>query len=170
VQPTQCAEKPIKASEMNTWKIESNRNKQTAMMLGLTAVGLVLTIKLTVGHGASETAGFLLGLLMMVLGAVGLYMGTTRAVVVDPKSRLISIEDTNRIGQRKRSIPFKDVADAYVDKSGDRDSGSIAYDVMLKLRSGKTVALFAGAVFDGRHDQAVMAERCRLIGQYLQQA
>ncbi|WP_374595029.1 hypothetical protein [Aquabacterium sp.] len=155
---------------MNTWKIESNRRKQTAMMLALGSVGLALTLRLSVlGHGATEAAGFVLGLLMLGLSAASLYLSTTRAVVIDPHSGLISIEDTNRVGQRKRSIAFKDVADAYVDQSGDRE-GSVAYDVMLKLKSGKTVSLFAGAIFDGRYDRAVMAERCRRIGQYLQQA
>ncbi len=170
MQSADPAEQLIHAGAMNTWKIESNRNKQTAAMLALAGIGLTLTVKLGIGHGATEAAGFMLGVLLLALASAGLYLGTTRAVVVDPKSGLISIEDTNRVGQRKRSIPFKDVADAYVDESGDREGGSIAYDVMLKLKSGKTVALFAGAVFDGRYDQAVMAERCKRIGQYLQQA
>lgn len=156
---------------MNTWKIESNRRKQTATMLVMGSLGLTLMLKLSMtGHGATEAAGFVLGLLMLGLSAAGLYLSTTRAVVIDPHCGLISIEDTNRVGQRKRSIPFKDVADAYVDQSGDREGGSVAYDVMLKLKSGKTVSLFAGAIFDGRYDRAVMAERCRRIGQYLQQA
>lgn len=156
---------------MDTWKIESNRNRQTALLLIVASVGLSLTLKLSVvGHGAAQTTGFMLGLLLMLLGAAGLYMSTTRAVVVDPNSGLISIEDTNRVGQRKRSIRFNDVADVSVGQCGNREDGSVAYDVMLKLKSGKTVSLFTGAVFDGRHDQAVMAERCRRIGQYLQQA
>lgn len=156
---------------MNTWKIESNRSKQTAMTLALAGIGMALMLKLSVvGHGATESAGFVLGLIMLGVGAAGLYLSTTRAVVIDPHCGLISIEDTNRVGQRKRSIAFEDVADAYVGESGDRVGKSVAYDVMLKLKSGKTVSLFAGAMFDGRHDQAVMAERCRRIGQYLQQA
>lgn len=153
---------------MDTLKIESNRNQQTALLLLVAGIGLALTLKLSVGHGAMQSAGFVLGLLLMLLGAAGLYLGTTRAVVVDPNSGLISIEDTNRVGQRKRSIRFNDVADVSLGQSGER-TGSVAYDVMLRLKSGKTVSLFTGAVFDGRHDQAVMAERCRRIGQYLQQ-
>jgi len=53
-------------AEMNTWKIESSRRKQTATMLALGGLGLALTLKLSmVGHGATESAGFVLGLLML---------------------------------------------------------------------------------------------------------
>ncbi len=155
---------------MNPLKIESNRNRQTVWMLTASGLGAWLVFSMSAfGHGWFESAGFVLGMLLVAAGVAGLYLGTTRAVVIDPRTGFISIEDTNRVGQRKRSIPFKEVVSAYLNEMVDT-SGGMAYDVMLKLKSGKTISLFGGAAFDGTHDRAVMAERCRRIGQYLQHA
>ena len=157
---------------MDTWKIESNPGKQTFIAWCILVVGLILAIgfrNFDSMYLTNSLAGFLLGLLLMFIGIVGLWMGGKRSIVVDPQARCIVIEDAGRFGPKQRSISFEEIGEVYVDSLGNREGGSISYDVVLRLKVGKHVSLFRSAYFDGTWDRSVMESRCRRLEEYLQQ-
>jgi hypothetical protein len=155
---------------MNDWKIESNPVKQIALMIGCILVGLMLSIGFSdfdASEFSNSLAGFLLGVLLLIIGSYGLLENNRRTVTVNPKSRRIVIEDRSRFKQNRNTIAFEQVADVYVDEMGDTEGGSISYDVVLKLNNGKTISLFRAAIFDGLYDKNIMQNRCRQLQQYL---
>jgi hypothetical protein len=156
---------------MDIWKIESNPGKQTLIAWIILVVGLILVIGFRNFDGSSLTnslAGFLLGLLLLLIGFAVLLMGGKRSITVDPQAHRILIEDENRFRQRKRSISFDEVGKVYVSRLGNREGGSISYDVVLKLKAGDTVSLFRPAYFDGTWSRSVMEDRCRRLQEYIQ--
>lgn len=57
---------------MNDWTVQSNQGRQTLMVWTLTATGLVLLYGCRHFSNTNTKAGFLLGLLLLVLGVWGL--------------------------------------------------------------------------------------------------
>jgi hypothetical protein len=150
---------------MDTWRIESSPGKQLLIASIILVVGLILAIGFRNFDGLGLTnslAGFLLGLLLLLIGFVGLLMGGKRSISVDPQARTILIEDENRFRQKNRSISFDEVGTVYVGRLGNREGGSISYDVVLKLKMGENVSLFRPAYFEGTWNRSVMESRCRL--------
>ena len=155
---------------MDTWKIESSPGKQVILGWIVLVVGLILAIGFRDFDSSGLTnslAGFLLGLLLLLIGTGTLLMGGKRSIVVDPEARRILIEDASRFGRKKRSIAFDEVGEVYVDSLGDKEGGSISYDVFLKLKKGETVSLFRPAYFEGTWEKSVMEDRCRRLEEYL---
>jgi len=155
---------------MEAWKIESNPGKQTALGWIIMVVGLILALGFRDFDSSGLTnslAGFLLGLLLLLIGFAGLLMGGKRSVIVDPQARRILIEDVNRFGQKSRSISFDEIDKVYVGRLGNREGGSISYDVVLKLKMGKHVSLFRPAYFEGTWNRSVMESRCHRLEEYL---
>ena len=156
---------------MDAWKIESSPGKQAVLGWIILAIGLILAIGFSNFDSSGMTnslAGFLLGLLLMFIGIVALWMRGKRSIVVDPEARGIVIEDSGRLGHEKRSISFEEVGEVYVDSLGDREGGSISYDVVLKLKMGENVSLFRPAYFEGTWDRSIMENRRRRLEEYLQ--
>ncbi len=148
------------------WVTENNRTLQTVVSIGATVVGLLLTIgsRQTGGSSIETRAAFLLGLLLLVVGLGTLIFAGQQTVTVDAKTQRISLEHKNRFRTRSKHIRFNEIADAYVDECGDNEGGSMAYHVVLQLKSGQNIALFNG-FFDGRYNKSVMeAHRQRLMG------
>ena len=155
---------------MDTWKIESNPGKQVVLGWIVLVVGLTLAIGFRDFDSSGLTnslAGFLLGLLLLLIGTGTLLLGGKRTVSVDPEARRVLIEDASRFGQKERSIAFDEVGEVYVDSLGDKEGGSISYDVVLKLTSGEAVSLFRPAYFEGTWNRSVMESRCRRLEEYL---
>ena len=151
---------------MEQWKIESSPGKQASLGWASTVSGLILAIGFFDFGGPALThnlAGFLLGLLLLIVGVATLVMSGKRTVVVDPVARNIVIADSGRFGQNTRTISFDEVADVRVDEFGDDEGGSISYDVVIQLKDVKGISLFRGAVFDGLFNKSVMQERCDRI-------
>jgi drug/metabolite transporter (DMT)-like permease len=72
--------------------MQSRRGRQTALAVGGLVAGLVLMVGFRDYHGDSNmVAGFLLGVLLLVIGAAGLMVGGTQTVVVDSVLRRIVI-------------------------------------------------------------------------------
>jgi hypothetical protein len=157
---------------IDTWKIESNPGKQTAIALACMVAGLVLATGFRNFDGTGMTnslAGFLLGLLLLLIGVAGVLTGGKQTIVVDPKARRILIEDTSRFGKKTRSISFNEIVGVSVSLMGKRSSGTITYYLVLRLETGKTYPLFFPAYFEGRWDRSVAESRCRRLEEYLKQ-
>ena len=156
---------------MESWKIESSPGKQVALGWIILLVGLILAIGFRNFDSSCLTnslAGFLLGLLLLLVGIAALVMGGRRTITVDPEARRISIDDVNRFGQKSRLIPFDEVERVYVGSLGNREGGSISYDVLLKLKMGVNVSLFRPAYFEGTWNRSVMEDRYRRLEEYIQ--
>ena len=158
---------------MNTvpdiWRTESNPIKQTVASAAFIVIGAGMAIGFRI-YGAGLTgdkAGFLLGLLLLVLGLVMLLLGGKQAVTVDAKARRIVIESKSRFSTKSKEIRFEEIADASLGELGDREGGSISYHVVVKLKRGGEIALFKG-FFDGAHDKSAMEARREQLLRYLQ--
>jgi hypothetical protein len=152
------------------WRTESNSGKQLAASVAAVVVGAALAIGFRQFEGPELTgslAGFLLGLLLLAIGLGALLFAGKQIITVDTKTRRILIEKINHFGRSAKTIRFDEIVDAYVGELGDREGGRISYHVVVKLRTGKEVALFKG-FFDGSHNKPAMEARCQRLLQCLQ--
>jgi len=152
------------------WRTESRRGDQTlAAGVGF-AVGLVLAVGFRPGswgggdHG-NRVAGFLLGLLLCLIGGALLLLDTRQAVVVDPVDRVVRIESRSRFGSKVRKIGFDEIERVYVRALAGHHGGTPAY-VAARLRTGKDVAVFVG-FYAGQFSRTATEERCRRLEGYL---
>ena len=155
---------------MDTWKIESNPAKQTVLTWSIVVVGLILIFGFRDFDGSGFTnslAGFLLGILLLVIGVPGLFKVGKQSITVDPKACQIIVEDSSRFGAKKQIIPFSEIRDLCVSTTGNRSEGSISYYITVKLTSGKDYPLFFPSYYDGRWDESVAESRCRRLEEYL---
>lgn len=157
---------------MDLWTSQNSPGRQTAVSAVCGVVGFVLAIGFRdfgdAGHDA--LAGFLLGMLLLVVGVAGLLVSGTQTIVVDPGARRITIEDSNRLRSRQRSIPFGDVVDIGIGFLGKRSNFVTFYYLELRLRSGEKYALFApGRFFPGASDRSTVAGWKRRLEEYLGQ-
>jgi hypothetical protein len=145
---------------MDLWKSQSNPGKQKILSLACTAVGLVLAIGFRDfgGFGTNSMAGFFLGLLLLLIGVPGFLLCGKQTVIVDPKTRHITIEDSNLLHTKRRSIPFSDIAGVTIGYLGKKSSYVTWYYLMLKLGSGEDYPLFApGRFFEGGSSRSTVA-------------
>ena len=155
-------------SVTSTWISRSSQGKQLAVSIGCAIAGSVLAIGFRdFGSLRSNSgAGFLLGLLLLVIGVWGLFAAGRQTVTIDRRARLITIEDARLMGGRKeRAIPFDEVLGVTLGFLGKRSNFVKNYHLVLRLRSGETCVLFApGRYFDGSSDrQVVESWRDRLL-------
>jgi hypothetical protein len=155
---------------LDKWQIESNPQKQRALTWAIVVVGLMLAFgfrDFDTSAFTNSLAGFLLGVLLLVIGIPGVFMIAKQEITVDPKARRILIEDTSRFRKKSRAISFHEIAEVDVSSLGNRSEGSVSYYVTLKLRSGESYPLFFPAYYDGRWDRSVAESRRRRIEEYL---
>ena len=118
--------------------------------------------------GSDALAGFLLGVLLLALGVAGLVVVGEQTILVDPKARRITVEDSNRFGTKKRAIPFDDVSQVSVRFVGKKSSFVTWYYLVLQLRSGEQYQLFApGRSYDGESDRSTVESWCARLEEYL---
>ncbi len=158
---------------MDSWRSENNPAKQTALSIGFLLIGLVLAIGFRNFTGTGMTnslAGFLLGILLLIIGLWGLLVTGKQTIVADPKTRSITIEDSTLFRKKKRIIPFGDIADIRIGYLGKKSNFVEFYYLILKLRDGEEYPLFSpGRFHEGTSDRAVMEERRQRLEQYLRQ-
>jgi hypothetical protein len=157
---------------MDVWTSQSNSGKQTMLSVACTMVGLVLVIGFRTfsGFGTNTMAGFLLGMLLLFIGIAGFLLSGKQTVVVDPKVRRISIEDSNRFRTKKRLIPFGNVIDISIGYLGKRSNRVTWYYLVLKLRSGEEYPLLSpGRFFAGGSDRSTVASWKQRLEEYLSQ-
>lgn len=157
---------------MDVWISKSSSVKQTALSLACAGVGIALMIGFRdfSGSGTNAVAGFLLGALLLTIGVGGLLVSGKQEVVVDPLARLITVEDSNLLGTKKKSISFSDVVDVSIGYLGKRSNYVTWYYLVLKLRSGKEYPLFApGRFFEGGSDRPTVAGWKKRLEKYIGQ-
>jgi hypothetical protein len=151
-----------------TWTMKSSRGRQTALAIGSSAVGLVLMVGFRHFHGDSNMlAGFLLGVLLLVIGAAGLLVSGTQTVVVDPVLRRIVVEDKTVLsGAKRREIAFGEVTGISIGYLGKKSSFVQTYYLVLRLTNGQEYSLFApGRFYPGANSRAAVETwRQRLQG------
>jgi hypothetical protein len=155
---------------MDLWISQSSPGKQTLLSVGCVAVGLILVIGFQdfEGFETNTMAGFLLGLLLLFIGVPGLILSGKQTVMVDPQTRCITIEDSNRFLTKRRSIPFSDIAGVSMGYLGKRSNYVTWYYLVLKLRSGEDYPLFApGRFFRGASDKPTVTSWKQRLERYL---
>lgn len=108
-------------------------------------VGLVLMLGFNGlrGYNTNAMAGFLLGVLLLVIGVIAMLMSGSETVVVDPNTRRVTVENSNLFGKKKRSILFSDIEDINVTFFGKKSNYITYYYLALSLRNGENYQLFA---------------------------
>ena len=158
---------------MDSWKFESNSGKQTALSLACMVVGIVLAIRFRHfdGSGMTKTlAGFLLGLLLLLIGIAALLVRGKQTIVVDPLMRQIVVVHTNQFRTETRVIRFSEIVHAGLGYLGKQSSVVAFYYINLKLKSGAEYRLFSpGRFFDGGSDRSVMENRRQRLEECINQ-
>jgi hypothetical protein len=157
---------------MELWTSQSNAGKQILLSAACAVVGLVLVIGFRDfrGFGANATAGFLLGILLLLVGVAGLLAAGRQTVVVDPKRRFITVEDSNRFRTKKRLIRFSDIVGISIGYLGKRSNYVTWHYLVLRLRSGEDYSLFApGRFYKGGADKSIVASWKQRLEEYLGQ-
>ena len=157
---------------MDVWTSQSNPGKQTTLSVACSAVGLVLVIGFRhfSGSGTNVMAGFLLGVLLLMIGVAVFLASGKQAVVIDPGARRITIEDSNRFGTKQRSIPFSDVVGVGIGYLGRRSTYVTWYYLVLELRNGEKYPRFSpGRLFEGGSDRSKVESWKRRLEEYLKQ-
>lgn len=158
---------------MEKWTSHSRPGKQLALTIGCAVVGLVLTVGFHdfTGPGLTDSkAGFLLGLLLLVIGILGVLVQGKQSVVVDPATRRITVVDKTRFGTKRRLIGFNDIVDISIGYLGKRSNYVTCYYLVLKLRSGEEYSLFApGRFYEGASNRSVVEGWQQRLEQYIRQ-
>lgn len=158
---------------MDSWKFESNSGKQTALSLASILVGIILVIvfrHLDDTGITNSLAGFLLGLLLLLIGISAFIMKGKQTIVVDIGMRCIVVEDTNQFMVKRRLIPFSDIVGTEIGYLGKKSNFVTFYYINLKLKSGEEYPLFSpGHFFDGGLNRSVMENRRQRLEETLKQ-
>lgn len=144
---------------MDIWTSQSEAVKQRLLAIVCAAAGLILAIGFYHfdGAGSNSRAGFLLGLILLAIGIAGFFWCTAQSVVVDPRTRRITVTDVNRFSTRKRVIPFGSIVDIRIGYLGKKSNYVTWYYLILKLNSGEEYSLFSpGRFFAGGSDRSVV--------------
>jgi hypothetical protein len=159
---------------MDSLKFESNTNKQNAITLASILISMILIIGFRNFDSTGLTnslAGFLLGLLLLLIGISAYLMRGKQTITIDPQSKSILIENTNRFGTKNKLIPFNDIVDIGIGYLGRKSNFVSFYYLNLKLRSGKKYPLFSpGRFYEGGSDRSNMESRKLLIQEYISQS
>lgn len=158
---------------MDTWRIENNPSKQTALAVGCIIIGVILLYGFRNFDGSAFTnslSGFLLGVLLFGIGISVFFVRGKQTITIDPKTRFIFVEDKGRFSSSTKTIPFSEIENIQIGYQGKRSNFVNFYYLILKLRSGETYPLFApGRFYKGASTRSVVEGwRDRLEG-YLKQ-
>lgn len=140
------------------WQSRSRPGRQTLLAVVCVAAGILLAFGFRGFHGfgSNEFAGFMLGVLLLAIGAAGLLTGGSQTVVVDPGSRRITVQESGPI-PRKKVIPFGEVTEVHMGYLGKRSNFVTCYFLVLNLRGGGEYPLFSpGRFYEGSSDRSVV--------------
>lgn len=157
---------------MEPWKSQSSPGKQMMLSVACAGVGAILMIGFwgfdTINSNAG--AGFLLGVLLLAIGVPGFLLAGKQTVLVDPRTHQIIVEDSNRFGTKRRSIPFRDIQDISVGYLGKKSNYVTSYYLTLRLRSGENYPLFApGRFYEGSSERSTVASWKQRLEAYINQ-
>jgi hypothetical protein len=145
---------------LDVWTSYSNPARQTLLSIACAIAGLALLIGFRDfgSPNSNAFAGFMLGVLLLVIGIPGLLVSGKQTVVVDPNARAITITDTNMFRTKQRVISFGDVTGVSIGSLGKRSNYMMNYYLVLKLTSGENYPLFApGLFYAGSSDRSIVA-------------
>ena len=154
---------------MQKWVSRSTFLKQTALAIGAVVVGLVLMFGFRHFQGNGDIlAGFLLGVLLLVIGGAGLAVAGMQTVTVDPVLRRIVVDDRTLLGAKTREIAFAEVRDISIGYQGKKSNFVQTYYLVLKLTSGSDYALFApGRFYAGAGSRPTVEGWRRRLQEYM---
>ena len=134
---------------MELWTSHSNPRKQVALSVACTVVGAILLYGFRDfrATGSNAMAGFLLGVLLLVIGVAAFLARGQQTVIVDRGARRITIKDANRFNSKTRTIAFADIVAVGMGYLGDRSDGVMWYYLVLTLHNGEEYPLFAPGRF-----------------------
>jgi hypothetical protein len=140
---------------MDVWRSESSPGKQTAMSTGCAVVGVILAYGFHNFNGNQDRlAGFILGMLLLVVGIWGFLSVSKQTIAIDPTKRLITVEDAGYLGAKQKIIYFDDIEEIGIGFLGKKSNYVTWYYLNLKLRSGGHYSLFApGRFYEGGSDR-----------------
>lgn len=154
---------------METWQEKSNHGNQIIISTLSAIVGgiLIATSYNSVDfNDIGSTPGFMLGVFIFFLGAYLLLMNSTQEIIIDPKERLIKINDTNRFHTKNKTIAFDEVADIKIGYLGKKSNFVENYYLTLMLKSGQECSLF-GPGFYGINSRYIAEEHKDRLWKYL---
>jgi len=157
---------------MDIWKSQNNPGKQMALSIASTVVGLLLMTGFRDfrNGGSNATAGFFLGVLLLVIGIAAFLASGRQTVTIDPGRGRITIDDSNRFRTTTRSIAFSDILGIGIGYLGKRSNYVGWYYLVLKLRSGEDYPLFApGRFYEGGSDRSIVEAWKQRLDDYLRQ-
>jgi len=136
------------------WTAQSQPGKQTLAAGFCSVLGLLLLYACRHLNSTDTKAGFLLGLLLLVIGVWGLLISGTQTITIDPKTRRITIQDEHRLGSKLRTIRFDEITRVGIGYMGKKSNFVQWYYLILTLRSGERYGLFSpGRFYDGASDR-----------------
>jgi hypothetical protein len=155
---------------VNLWVSQSDSRRQIVLSAVCALAGLALAVGFRDfgALGANARAGFLLGVLLLLIGVAGVLVSGRQTVIVDPKARRITVEDATRFGTKSRSIAFGEVTGVSVGYLGKKSNFVTWYYLVLALNSGEQYPLFApGRFFEGGSDRSTVESWQRRLEGYL---
>ncbi len=145
---------------MEKWISESRPGRQIIICILAIAAGFILVAGFHDFSGPGLTnnkAGFLLGVMILVIGTAGVLFQGKQSVTIDPAARRITVEDKTRFGRKKRTIGFSEIVEIGIGYLGKHSNFVNCYYLVLKLRNGREYPLFApGRFYEGSSDRAVV--------------
>jgi hypothetical protein len=119
-------------------------------------------------RGDNVLAGFLLGVLLFVIGVASILVHGAQTVTIDARKGLIEVSDARPVGTKLTAIAFQQVADVSIGYLGKRTSFVNTYYLVLHLTDGREYPLFApGRFFEGTSDRDVVEGWRRRLQGYL---
>jgi hypothetical protein len=156
---------------MEQWTSESNPGLQMTSSLACLVVGLILAYSCRdLGDFAiSNTfAGFLLGILLWIIGMAGILTVGKQKITIDPKERRILVENSSPFGKKERMILFSDINHIGVSYLGKESNLVTFYSLLLTLRNGEEYTLFApGRFYKGSRDRNIVEGWRSRLGGYI---
>lgn len=153
---------------MESWETHSNSRQQTSLSAVCLVMGLALVAVLHDAQAgeSSGRAGFLFGVLLLLIGGATLVANARQCIVVDPVLREIRIEDRRLFGRTLRRVAFANIREVQVACLQTRAQQAIRYFLQLQLHTGESCALFAPErVYPGASDPAIVGDwKARLNG------
>lgn len=157
---------------MDVWTSQSNPGKQLVLAVVCAIAGLLLAVGFRdfSSLNSNDGAGFLLGVLLLILGVAGFLVSGRQTVVVDPKTHSITIDDSTRFNTQKKTILFNNIVSVSIGYLGKTTGFVTWYYLVLKLRSGEEYSLFPpGRFYKGGSDRSTMAGWKHRLEKYLNQ-
>jgi hypothetical protein len=155
---------------MGPWVSKSRPGNQLALAAGSVLVGSIMMFGFRgfSSAGGDALAGFLLGVMLLVMGIAGMAVSAEQTVTVDPRARRITVQDSYFVGSRSRVIPFGHVVSVSIGYLGKASNFVRNYYLVLHLIDGSDYSLFApGRFFEGCSNRSTVEGWRQRLEEYM---